>query len=258
MRCPCCISEINDEALVCPVCRRDLYLFKPLMARIDSLEKQVAARDAVLAQVQGAAAELGEGIVATHDEEAQAVMPDITEWLRNWLAPLALLLLAHGLIVVIYDLNVLYLRLVSLLVPLPFGLLLASRARRPVWLMAVLAVSLAGLAVIGMSALTALIDDTPILPVGMREWREFLEYAASIGLSYVTGYIVGGMSRRRAQVRRAAGLSVALTHLVSSGAEKTEQFQTVVKKFNDLGGTLTAAATTAAAIYTGLQGVIGK
>jgi hypothetical protein len=32
----------------------------------------------------------------------------------------------------------------------------------------------------------------------------------------------------------------------------------VVKKFNDLGGTLTAAGTTLAAVYAGLQGVIGK
>lgn len=257
MHCPCCISEINDEALVCPVCRRDLYLFKPLMARIDVLEKQAAVREAALTKLQGAAVETGESDVAAHEEE-RAVMPGITDWLRNWLLPLALLLLAHALIVVIYDLNVLYLRLVSLLVPLPFGLLLVSRARRPSWLLAALAVSLAGLAVIGMSALNAQIDGTPILPVGLREWREFLEYAASIGLSYVTGIVVGGMSRRRAQVQRVAGLPVALAHLVSSGAEKTEQFQTVVKKFNDLGGTLTAAATTAAAIYAGLQGVIGK
>lgn len=227
------------------------------MARIDVLEKQAAARDAVLAELQGAAVEQGESIVAVQ-EEAQAVMPSIAEWLRNWLVPLVLLLVAHGLIVVIYDLNVLYLRLVSLLVPLPFGLLLASRARLPSWLLAALAVSLAGLAVVGMSALTAQVDGTPILPVGLREWREFLEYAASIGLSYVTGMVVGGMSRRRAQAQRIAGLPVALAHLVSSGAEKTEQFQTVVKKFNDLGGTLTAAATTAAAIYAGLQGVIGK
>lgn len=257
MRCPCCISEINDEALVCPVCRRDLYLFKPLMARIDFLEKQVSARDEVLAQLREATVKPGGGVAVLQEEE-QVVLPGIKEWLRNWLVPLVLLLLAHGLIVVVYDLNVLYLRLVSLLVPLPFGLLLASRARRPSWLLAALAVALAGLAVIGMSALTALIDGTPVLPVGMREWREFLEYAASIGLSYLSGIIIGSMSRRRAQVQRAAALPVALAHLVSSGAEKTEQFQAVVKKFNDLGGTLTAAATTAAAIYAGLQGVIGK
>ncbi len=258
MHCPCCISEINDEALVCPVCRRDLYLFKPLMERIDVLEKQVAARDEVLVHLQGVAVDPENAIVAAQEEEEQAVMPGRAEWLRNWLVPLVLLLLAHGLIVVIYDLNTLYLRLVSLLIPLPFGVLIVSRARCPIWLLTVLVASLAGLAVFGMSALNALVDGTPILPVGMREWREFFEYSTSIGLSYVTGVIIGGMSRRRARAQRMAGLSVALAHLVSNGAEKTEKFQVVVKRFNDLGGALMAAATTAIAIYSGLLGVIAR
>jgi hypothetical protein len=260
VRCPYCISEINDEAMACPVCRRDLYLFKPLLARIEVLEKQVVAQDAVLRQWRESAPEGGTDVamVRQQEEQEQDVMPSVAEWLSNWLLPLGLLLLAHGLIVLVYDLNTVYLRVVSLLIPLPFGLLLVSQVRRPRWLPVVLAGSLAALAVLGMSSLTALVDGSPILPVGMREWREFLEYAASIGLSYATGLVIGRMSRRRAQVRRATGLSVALAHLVSDGAEKTEQFQAVVKKFNDLGGTLTAAATTAAAIYTGLQGVIGK
>jgi len=258
VRCPYCVSEINDEAVVCPFCRRDLYLFRPLLARIEALEKQVVAQDAVLAQWQESASEGGTDGAMVRQQEAPSVMPSVAEWLNNWLLPLGLLLLAHGLIVLVYDLNTVYLRVVSLLIPLPFGLLLVSRVRRPRWLLVVLACSLAALAVLGMSALTALVDGSPILPVGMREWREFLEYAASIGLSYATGLVIGRMSLRRAQVRRVTGLSVALAHLVSDGAEKTEQFQAVVKKFNDLGGTLTAAATTAAAFYTGLQSVIGK
>ena len=41
MHCPDCTSEISDAALVCPVCTRDLYLFKPLLQKIDALEKQL-------------------------------------------------------------------------------------------------------------------------------------------------------------------------------------------------------------------------
>ena len=258
MHCPYCISDINDEAVVCPVCRRDFYLFKPLLTRIEALEKQVAAQDGVATESRRAPdrADTGEDVSTLEDEPA--VFPGIAEWLSNWLAPLALLLLAHGLIVIVYDLNTIYLRVVSLLIPLPFGMLLASRQRRPRWLLALMAISLSGLAVLGMSALTSLVDGTPILPSGLREWREFLEYAASIGLSLVTGLIIGRMSRQRAEAQRMAGLSVALARLVSNGAEKTEQFQAVVKRLNDLGGTLTAAGTTLAAVYAGLQGVIGK
>jgi hypothetical protein len=258
VHCPYCVSDINDEAVVCPVCRRDIYLFKPLLARIDALEKQVAAQDEVVTELGKMPASTEAGKDMPSLEEEPEVFPRIAEWLSNWLAPLALLLLAHGLIVIVYDLNAIYLRVVSLLIPLPFGMLLASRQRCPRWSLALMAIGLSGLAVLGMSLLTSLVDHTPILPSGLREWREFLEYAASIALSFVTGLIIGGMSRQRARVQRAVGLSVALAKLVSNGAEKTEQFQAVVRKFNDLGGTLTAAGTTLAAVYAGLQGVIGK
>lgn len=258
MHCPYCVSDINDEAVVCAVCRRDLYLFKPLLARIEALEKQVAAQDAVATDQRRAPDRADIEVDGSSLGDEPEVFPRIADWLGYWLAPLVLLLLAHGLIVIVYDLNTIYLRVVSLLIPLPFGMLLASRQRCPRWLLALLAISLAGLAVLGMSALTALVDGTPVLPSGLREWREFIEYAASIALSFVTGLIVGGMSRQRTAAQRTAGLSVALARLVNNGAEKTEQFQVVVKKFNDLGGTLTAAGTTLAAVYAGLQGVIGK
>lgn len=259
MHCPYCVSDINDGAVVCPICRRDLYLFKPLLERIDVLEKQLAAQDGVLTDLTGASAGIVvEEAAGSRLEDETEVLPGVADWLSNWLAPLALLLLTHGLIVVVYDLNTIYLRVVSLLIPLPFGVLLAARQRRPRWLLAFMAISMSGLAVLGMSVLTSLVDGTPILPMGLREWREFIEYAASIGLSFVTGLIIGSMSRQKARVQRAAGLSVALARLVSNGAEKTDQFQAVVKKFNDLGGTLTAAGTTLAAVYAGLQGVIGK
>jgi hypothetical protein len=37
------------------------------------------------------------------------------------LVPLALLLLAHALITIVYDTNMIYLRLISMAMPLPFG-----------------------------------------------------------------------------------------------------------------------------------------
>jgi hypothetical protein len=45
---------------------------------------------------------------------------------------------------------------------------------------------------------------------------------------------------------------------VRSGGEHTEQFQAAVQKYNELGGALTAAATTVLSVYTGLKGVIGN
>lgn len=262
MRCPYCVSEIADEALVCPVCTRDLYLFKPLLERIDKLEKRVAEQDALAARL--ALLEAGSVSVATEpsaaavsDDEA-VVSPQVREWLQLWLAPLALLLAAHCLIVLVYDLNTLYLRLVSLLIPLPFGFWLVAREYRGRAIPLVMLVALAGLAVLGMSAATGWLDATPVLPEGAREWREFIEYAASIGFSYLTGMLLGRLVRlrRRAAIRQAS-VAAALSRLVQNGSQHTVQVQQAVQKFNDFGGAMIAAATTLMSIYTGLKGVIG-
>jgi hypothetical protein len=174
--------------------------------------------------------------------------------------PTALLLAAHGLITVVYDLNNLYLRLVSLFIPLPFGFLLMLRGRHAFGASLFAAFCMALLAVLGMSGLTALVDQTPLLPQNMREWREFVEYAASVGLSYVTGMVLGEMLRHRIESTRdqaVRSLALKLARMITSGQKNAEKCEAMAKKLNDLGGSLTAAATTAASVYMGMQGVIG-
>jgi hypothetical protein len=171
------------------------------------------------------------------------------------------LLVLHLLITVVYDLNTLYLRIVSLLIPLPFGWLLMHRHRRHFGLWTVAAFVMATLAVLGMSSITHLVDYTPILPQDRREWKEFIEYAASIGLSLVTGLLLGRMLwNRREQTRQpsqAQGLALRLVKLASQGQQSADKVQNSVKKLNELGNSLAVAGTTAASIYTGLQGFLG-
>lgn len=229
-------------------------MFKPLLAKIEALEEQLAG-------LQQASVDHLQSLDEVMEETPEPLTaPRVGEWLSCWLAPMLALLVAHGLIIIVYDLNTLFLRLVSLLIPLPFAYALSARARRPRWVLTLMALGLSIPAVLGMSAVTGMVDSVPVLPANAREWREFLEYAASISLSFTTGLIVGGISRdrRRRNLRRADGLAATLARIVTNGAEQTDRFQSAVKKFNDLGGALTAAATIAASVYTGLQGVIGK
>ena len=41
MNCPYCLSEVSEEAYVCKVCTKDIYLFKPMMAKIAELESKL-------------------------------------------------------------------------------------------------------------------------------------------------------------------------------------------------------------------------
>ena len=43
MHCPYCLSEVDEAASVCKTCTRDIYLFKPMMAKLADLEVQLQA-----------------------------------------------------------------------------------------------------------------------------------------------------------------------------------------------------------------------
>lgn len=254
MKCPYCLSEVSDQALACPHCTRDLYLIKPLLEKIEVLERQ-------LQELAGSA----EAAAAVGDEAAAPAPPPVpygtrADWVLLWLAPLLLLLAAHATITVIFDLNTLYLRLVSLLIPLPFALLLMRRERLfPFWLGAGFAMAV--LAVLGMSGVISLVDRVPVLPQDAREWREFAEYAASIGFSYATGLVLGRMRRQRQEAvtpQAAGGLTLKVVNLLSTGKARAGQLQATVKKVQEVRGTLTALSTAALSVYTGLQGFFGR
>lgn len=254
MKCPYCTSEISDDALACPHCTRDLYLFKPLLARIEALEATVVELEQ---RLQSAAPP-----VPVAEPEPDATPQELRlQGILFWLAPLLLLLVAHALVTVVYDLNTLVLRVVSLAIPLPFGLMLTRNGPRRLgaWLFA--AFAMAAFAVLGMSTLTAWIDHTAILPQDKREWKEFVEYAASVGFSFVTGMVIGRMLWRRRQAERqallASELVLKLARMVATGQQSAEKLSATVKKINDLRNSLAIAATSATSAYMGLKGFLG-
>ena len=178
MECPFCLEDFNEEALVCKDCGRDLRLVRPLInenltlvARIEELKIQV---DKARAAVERATA-------------------PITFWSIHsavyLVAPVVLLIAAHFLIVVILDISPLYLRLASIAIPLPFGFALLWLSHHGLRWSILVGIFIGFLSVGGMLTVVAFIDKVSILPESFRDWREMLEYVASIALATVTGSV---------------------------------------------------------------------
>lgn len=258
MKCVYCLSAVDDQASVCKVCTRDLYLFRPLLEKVKELETKLAEHQDPV-ELQARVEELEGLLVAERARMDQKeatplrLMADVGQFI---FIPLALLLLAHALIVVVYDINMLYLRVASVALPLPFAFFLFKSKKRSLFGWFIATAFLAASSVIGMSAITGWVDHTPILPQSMIEWREFLEYAASITLSFLTGMLLGGVAHHRAHriVNKKDGPFLsAIVSKFSNGNASPMDLHEKIQKLEEIGGGLIAAGTTAMSIYAGLK-----
>jgi hypothetical protein len=102
--------------------------------------------------------------------------------------PLVLLLVAHHLIVNALDLNTIWLRAACALVPFVFGFMLARTTGRGVALALAFSVALGITAAAGMTISEGLNSGQPIMPQTRFEWRDTIEFAATIALAYAAGY----------------------------------------------------------------------
>jgi hypothetical protein len=260
MKCPYCVSLIEEDAFVCKVCRRDLYLFKPLTEKIRNLEVQLSAQED-RAQLQDRVAEL-EALL----EDAEAKLTKSTKGAIHFgfavaqyvLIPLLLLLLGHALITVVYDLPLVYLRVISIVLPLPFGYWLFKVKARNLLPWFIATGFMAASAVIGMSAITGWVDHTLVMPQSMVEWREFIEYASSISFSFLTGMLLGGVAYQRMHRSHVKSQSLLKSMVTQFGEGKLspDAIQQVIKKLESIGGSVVAVGTTAMSIYTGLKSVL--
>lgn len=262
MNCPYCLSDISEHAVVCKVCTKDVYLFKPMMAKVADLEKQLSEipnQEAYEKRIS----EL-ERMLDEYEEKStspKSIISNLEDVALYLLIPLSLLLLAHWLIVVVYDANMIYLRLISMVLPLPFAYFLFKDHQRKLlpWFIGVAFLSITS--VVGMSWITNMVDQSPIFPQGLFEWRETVEYAASIAFSFLTGMLLGGISYANKQRHRRAARVSPFMRAVAMGLEdgnlSPNNIYTILKTLQDYGATIVALGTTALSIYTGLKGVIG-
>lgn len=274
MRCPYCVSEVDDAALACPRCTRDLYLFRPLLEKLGQLEKAVAEQaKGIAAGAEARIAALEAELAAMKAERAQAIPVEVSVQpahpeasaphylfgvLQALVPVLALLLVAHGVLLFVYDVKPLYLRVATLLIPMPFGFLLAMRHPTRLWTSGGAGFVAAVGAVLGMLVITASIDKVPVLPQDLRDWRETLEYVAGIGLAFFTGLLVGQVYAAFKLKKVQPGKVVLLIAKAVTPNEDGEfGIERAAKRLDKVVKAATPVATGATSLYVGLKAFLG-
>jgi hypothetical protein len=266
MRCPYCVSEIADEALACPHCAHDIYLFRPLQEKIARLEQTVAEQAKAIAvspeqRVAALEAELAELRAQGAARPASAPQGDgyVGAIFQALLPVLVLLLVAHGVLLFMYDVKPLYLRIATILLPMPFGFLLARHYPGRLWRSAAAGFAMAVLAVWGMLTITSTMDKVPLLPQDARDWRETLEYIASIGLAVLTGLLAGEFYAAYQQSKiEPPRIVLLIAKAVTPNADGEFGIERVAKRIDKVYKAATPVATGAASIYAGIKAFFGE
>ena len=254
MECPFCAEDFNEKAVACRNCGRDLRLVLPLIeenlalaARIEELQLQINSARAAL---------------------ARATAPFRFWFIHNLvyvIAPIVLLMTAHYLITVVLDTSPLYLRIASILIPLPFGFSLLWFSHHGIRWSILEGIAIGLISVAGMLSVVAFIDNVPILPESFRDWRETIEYAVSIALAEVTGAEIAMLARRmlpRTLDATGAPGPVAIMIAKAIGrhvGDRTlrRRAQKIQDNFRTIATAIGALGAAAGSIYTGVRALVG-
>ena len=255
MECPFCAETIKDEAIVCKHCSRNLQVVRPVMIEIEQIAIELDALQRELGRTNARIERIG-----------SPVRYYVVHSLAYGLVPVMLLVAAHILITIILNTTPLYLRLASVAIPLPFGFLIHARLKVGWRGTVVVGFLTAAVAVACMLAVTGINDNVPILPGPWVEWREVIEYTASVTLAFVTGNILGFLivDVLPKTVTRGGGKPNALAYKAAGllsrhgGAEsQRRRARTIQDLITAAGPMLGVAGAAAGSLYAGLKGVIG-
>jgi hypothetical protein len=253
MECPFCAETIKEEALVCRHCSRDLRIVRPVVIEVQQLVTELDKLQFELDRINTQ--------LAFFDRPVHFVLRNAALYI---LAPLLLLLAAHVIVTILLDVAPLYLRVASVIIPIPFGMTLYAANKIGVRGSIGLGIATALLGVTGMLAIVGYVDKVPILPDTAREWREAIEYALSIMLAYVTGDLLAMLILRllpnaMAASGRPSATAVRLARMLGQHGpdvmrRRARRIQELIKTIGPLAGLV---ATAGGSIYTGLKSVLG-
>lgn len=266
-QCPFCCSEVHQDAVICPHCRSDLHLARPLMFKLLDLDRRLLALQEVIERHEVAiesirqptsagpeAPVLASGVFVSVAPEGVAAVASPWRQFAGLTVAWVTIVLLHWLLLFVYDAPLVILRVSTLLVPMVVAWLVYLRRKPAMRALTGLSAVLGTVAVLSMLTVTSAIDHVPLFPASVREWRETLEYLAGISLAY----LAGGLFANALACAPAPPTRSVVLLLFERDAEGRIKVEEIVSQLTRLMAVSAPIASGASAFYSGLKGVIGN